>query len=588
MEKIRNWLLKNREIELYETILGFMREPDHYDIEDIISVVPIDITEDVHSFLSQIMHDFAKDRDQYHKKYTYGQTIIWETVLLTYKKLILQQSKIQAITLSERYNSYFKAVNDLKKLLTAYANMQDELSELEETLGVDRFLDRVSEDTFAVLTNIVRESKNVIECKTRNIKESFQMHWNTTNVFHVIGHSLIRRNDGNPICDSFSSECEQSLLFIIDGFGYCQYLWNNGIGSKDEYFTFNENIFKWLSDNSLSREMILGSSFVTDTGAGLAQLFLGQNSKETGVFASKLKDRESKYNFFETKRIGEQEYNNFFSCNNSITDIVTTFGQESRIYYCSRYQEPPSGFSKCLYKSAEVNQILPPERAFSIILDDFNNGMNKGLQIVYMTGIDNSGHTVGAYSSYERQEHKKIDGLIKNFIIELAFQNPELFDGKRNIYITADHGMYESSKIMINRKEILDSLFMAGIKKIKLVENNRAMLVYNEGTEQTDDIKKALIDYFASKKIDVDVQGIGDKGYDACINGNKHENIKPDIVARFVGEGLFYSNPHINNHLLHLGGHGGNSVDEVFVPMIEIPLSNELLEKIRDRFLSKK
>ena len=107
MEKIRNWLLKNREIELYETILGFMREPDHYDIEDIISVVPIDITEDVHSFLSQIMHDFAKDRDQYHKKYTYGQTIIWETVLLTYKKLILQQSKIQAITLSERYNSYF-------------------------------------------------------------------------------------------------------------------------------------------------------------------------------------------------------------------------------------------------------------------------------------------------------------------------------------------------------------------------------------------------------------------------------------------------------------------------------------------------
>lgn len=62
----------------------------------------------------------------------------------------------------------------------------------------------------------------------------------------------------------------------------------------------------------------------------------------------------------------------------------------------------------------------------------------------------------------------------------------------------------------------------------------------------------------------------------------------PDIVARFVGEGLFYSNPQANEHLLHFGGHGGYSVDEVFVPLIEVNLNNELLEKIKKRFLSRK
>ena len=74
------------------------------------------------------------------------------------------------------------------------------MSELEETLGVDRFLDRVSEDTFAVLTDIVRESKDIIESKTRNIKESFQMHWNTK----ILSSMSLEKVFNSCYIDSFS------------------------------------------------------------------------------------------------------------------------------------------------------------------------------------------------------------------------------------------------------------------------------------------------------------------------------------------------------------------------------------------------
>ena len=94
-------------------------------------------------------------------------------------------------------------------------------------------------------------------------------------------------------------------------------------------------------------------------------------------------------------------------------------------------------------------------------------------------------------------------------------------------------------------------------------------------------------DYFRSKNLLINVQTINDKEFSDCFGIATSSLTRPDIVARFVGEGLFYSNPNTNEHLLHFGGHGGYSVDEVFVPLLEIPLNSELLRCINNRFLSK-
>ena len=194
---------------------------------------------------------------------------------------------------------------------------------------------------------------------------------------------------------------------------------------------------------------------------------------------------------------------------------------------------------------------------------------------------------LGAYSSFEKQEHIRIDYLLRNFLIELAFKLPELFDGHRSIYITADHGMFESSKIMVPRQEIINYLNSCGARNVRLVENNRAMLFYNEGQADTEEISILLKDYFRSKNLQIDVQTAKDKEFSGCLGTDTTSSALPDIIARFVGEGLFYSNPNANGHLLHFGGHGGYSVDEVFVPLLEIPLDSELLRCINNRFLSK-
>lgn len=587
MEYLRNWLLQNNAIQLYEDILNYLGAPDCFDSQIIVDNAPTEIRVHIQNQLSEVMRLFATDKALYNSNYTYGQNIIWNEVLKAYRILEQQRSIIERVTLSPDVSNYASAMSELKKILHPYSKMQIALSDLEETLGVDRFLDRVSESTFAVLTAILDTTKKIVEKKTEKYKTVFQTEYNTTNVNKVIAHSLIRRNDDNQICDQFLSDNKQAILLLIDGFGFCQYLWNRGIDSNIESFTFRENLFSWLLKNKLSKEHILGSSFVTDTGAGLAQIYLGQKSGDTHIYASKIKSKGASAPYFETKRIDASQFDSLFSYTNSITDIVSTFWDTPVVYYCSRYQDPPSGFSKCIFKSADVKQVIPSERVFSMVLEDMLHGQTEGLQVLYLTSIDNSGHTMGAYSSFEKQEHIRIDYLLRNFLIELAFKFPELFDGHRCIYITADHGMFESSKIMIPRQEIINYLNSCGSRNVRLVENNRAMLFYNEGHTDTDEICQLLKDFFRSKNLLIDVQTAKDKGFSDCLGTDTTSSTLPDIIARFVGDGLFYSNLNANEHLLHFGGHGGNSVDEVFVPLLEIPLNEELLRCINNRFLSK-
>ena len=580
MENLRNSLLLSDNGDIYEELLDYMRTPDQTSIESIIEKTPAELKNDITEYTEQLLSLFLNNREEYRRSYTYGQIIIWQEILETYKKLIKQRNFIESINLIYDENNYYLANLELKKILLAYSSMQNSLSELEDAFGVDRFLDRISGKTFEVLNTIIRQTKIKLEKKIRTYKDLYQSKWNSTNVYSTIIHKLIQRNDTNQVCDQFTSKNKQCIFLLIDGLGFCQYLWNTHIHANQYNYTFKENIFYWLSESKLSKEMILGSSLITDTGSGLAQIYFGQEANRTNIFASKLRRKFSSDKFFETKRITPTEFSSFFKHNNSITNVVRSCGLDAKVYYCSKYSDDVSGFSKNLFDMAEVKQVLPAERVFSVLLEDIDDGMTEGLQVLYLTGIDNTGHTMGAYSRFERMEHSKFDGLFRNFLVELAYNHPDLFDNERSIIISADHGMYESSNLMINRTTILDYLRNDGIRGIKLVENNRALLVYNEGESSLEQIQKSLEDFFLEKGILVDIR--------AFSNGINDSDIIPDLAIRLISEGLFFSNDRINGHLLHYGGHGGFSLDEVFIPFIEIPLTTELYSSIDKRFLSKK
>ena len=587
MENIRNYLLRSNDTDTYEKILEFLNEPQKDDILSISMCFQKEIQETVRNKLEEIYLQYKTNRTIYENEIRLGQAIIWQEVLVAYKSITNAINKISTFNLRPDTSIYSLASHEMSKLLSIYSEIQIALSNLERVLGVDRFLDRVSGSTFDVLEEMLSNAKRDIEEKAQKYKSDFQTLWNTTNINTLLRHKLIAQNTQNQICDLSSSNCEQVVLFVIDGFGFSQYLWNCGFEANKTNFTFNENIFSWLSHNNLSKENLLGSSFITDTAAGLAQIYLGQCSGETGIIASKIRMRNDATNFIHVKTISSNEFDSAFHYKNSITDLIALEGKQTKVYYCSKYSDQPSGFSKCIFKSAEIVPVLPPERVFSLLMDDIKLGNMDGLQIVYLTGIDNSGHTMGAYSNFERFEHQKIGYLFRNFLIELASDFTEMFDGKRSIIITADHGMFESSKKIISRTEISDFLYKQEIKRIKLVENNRAMLVYNEGYSDNDTIVQALQAFFDSKNLQIDIQSTVSNTFSACLKDCKEE-IKPDIIIRFVGEGLFYTNPQSNEHLIHFGGHGGSSVDEVFVPLIEIPLTKDLLNMIQKRFLSRK
>lgn len=587
MEKLRNYLLENELLDLYYSFLDAMRNPLVIKEDELIDACPEQIARMAEQEIKTLKTIFRTNKKEYEKQYTYGQIIIWELVLGAYKKLIKQKEIIEQMPIPTVSNSYVFSENEIKGLLLPYSKMQVILSELEEALGVDRYLDRICEDTFSVLYSLVAKSKIIVEEKSEKTKALFQEKWGNNNIADIIASSLIQRNNDNQVCDQFSSQNDQVLFLLIDGFGYCQYMWNSEIDTQNEHFTLKENVFRWLRDNQLIREHLLGSAFISDTGAGLAQIFLGQRSNETGIYASKFREIGDSKPFIQTKRIDSAAFSSYFSHHNSITEVIKLLGKDAEVFYCSKYSLPPSGFSKAIFSAADVKEVLPPERVFALILDRIIGGMQEGLQVVYLTGIDNSGHTMGAYSRFERMEHLKIDTLLKNFLVELAISEPKLFDGKRSIILSADHGMFESSSIMVNRNDILNHLNREGIFGVKIVENNRALLMYNEGVSSTDDIKNALQKFFARYSLLVDIEGENDSGFVKYFSLEDHLMIRPDIVVRFVGKGLFYSNINTNEHLFHFGGHGGYSVDEVFVPVLEIPLNQTLLESITSRFLNR-
>ena len=208
-----------------------------------------------------------------------------------------------------------------------------------------------------------------------------------------------------------------------------------------------------------------------------------------------------------------------------------------------------------------------------------------------MTAIDNTGHTMGAFSKFEKFEHLKLNSLFKNFLIELAIDFPSLFDGQTSILITADHGMSESARLMINRHEIASYLNNNGIKKPVIIEDNRALLLYGIEGEKQKMCEHLLQRFFESKNVVVDTITKQDtqflQYFSRSQTNPEKPDIMPDIVVRIISNGLFYSNTSISKHLMHYGGHGGSSISESFVPLIELVLSDDLLRKLKARFINR-
>ena len=581
--ELRTFLLKNEYISDYQNIVQYMKNPYSQMDEKTLEV----LSQFGYSFFSQkIRQMFDNKREEYRNRIAIGQVVLWERYLLAFRMIKEAKQIIINMDTVVYTNNYKKANSQVMRVLVEYAKGKAAITKLENELGVDRYLDHVSEEEFNFLDTEFNDLHQLVEKKLVTYKKLFTMEWNTTNIYNLIIHRMIRSNMDNQVCSLFSRDKRRTLLFIIDGFGMGQYLWSQQVVPLNRNYSYNENIFKWLGENALSDELILGAPFISDTAAGISQIFIGKTSKDTRIISSTLKKnghggvvalkREQQNDFL---KIVDTGFNSF------AVDIASEFN-EMKIYYCSKYDSTnASGFSRYVFDSAEVKSIIPSERVFSFLKEDMEN-QKTGVIVTYITNIDNSGHVMGSFSQFERYEHEKINMLLKNFLVDLAKSQPSVFDGETCILLTADHGMTESYKINISRKNVMDVIHSVNEHAEKIIEANRALFIYDITVGGIEKVKEVLIKYFEDRKIDALVLTKGDELFDSFMPEKVDEfiNTVPDISISLVSEGIFYSKD-IGENLMHFGGHGGHSIDEVFVPAINIELTEDLLKAINDRFL---
>lgn len=581
--EIRTQLLKKGYVKEYEDLIQYMKNP--YSMLDDNTEKVLTEFGYIH-FADRIRKLFDNSREKYRDSIAVGQVILWEKYLNAYNELTNTKKIIDNIDPVVYRTNYKKATEQVFRVLKEYSNAKAAITKLENELGVDRYLDHVSEEEFEFLVSEFNSLHRIVEGKLKTYKILFTENWNTSNIYNILIHRMIRSNMNNQVCSMFSTGKDKTILFIIDGFGMVQYFWSEQVVPLNKNYSYSENIFEWLSRNSLSDEYILGAPFITDTAAGISQIFIGKTSKDTRIFSSTVKKEgnpgvigvKSEYQS-DFMKIVNTEYNSF------TVDIASQF-EEMKIYYCSRYDsDHVSGFSKYVFDSADVRSIIPSERVFSFLKEDMSL-KKTGVTVTYITNIDNSGHVMGSFSQFERYEHEKINMLLKNFLVDLAKSQQEAFDGKTSILLTADHGMTESYKINISRKNIMDVIHGIHEHAGKIIEANRALFIYDVTSGGIEKSKGALKKYFEEKNIDALVLSKEDELFDEFMpdETSTYMNTTPDISISLISEGIFYSKD-VKENLMHFGGHGGHSVDEVFVPAINIELNEELLHAIRSRFI---
>lgn len=579
---LRDKMLAEMKVDEYSEVLGFLSNPSDClssDTREYIGGLG-------YSDFEYVISDMYKnDQTKYKNTILWGQVVVWEYVLKAYESLNSIAKIVESINVTCYENNYLKSCEEVRRILNIYAEAKATITQLENNLGVDRYLDDVGAEEFDILVELFDKIHRKVDDLLNEYKTLFTIKWHNGNICELMLHQLVRPNMDNQVCSLIKPK-KKVFLFIIDGWGMGQYLWSQRTVPQNRNFAYSENIFEWMASHGTASEYILGAPLVSDTAAGLCQIFTGKTAKKTRVFSSTVK-KSTGPNFVNVK--GEKDVSFAEIANkdsDSFTVDVASNSDKMKIYYCSKYDnENVSGFSKYIFDSAEIVSVTPSERVFSYLASEIEND-STGAIVTYITSIDNSGHVMGSFSQFERYEHEKINLMMKNFLIDMAKKHPETFDGTTSILITADHGMTESYRISISRKDVMNTIHAAGYHADRLIEANRALFIYGVTNGGIADCKKALTKYMSSLNVEALVISKGDSLFDSYFPDydSIYIDTTPDIAILLISEGIFYSKE-MDGNLMHFGGHGGHSVDEVFVPAINIELNETLLRKIDERFL---
>jgi hypothetical protein len=572
----------------YSKIIQYLNHPNNLSVQNRVHIngyTSLDIggsdnKELTKTLITALNNYYHEDPVNYEKFFTTGQYIIWQTIFSCAENLVKIKEEIEKIGYSAKKGNYPNSCEVVKEYLSFLAEAYRQITLVERQLGIDRYLATTGlAKDIQILHNLVGEVRSLCNKKLETTVVDFQVNWNISSISKAIEKMLGKKIQENSITNSINPNQERLIFLLLDGFGYTQYLWYlRGIRERKST-TFSLNIFEWLSEfEEFNDKRILSSTLISDTGSALATIFSGKQPSETHIYASKIlrgnrliKVKNVTGNSFSSL---VAKYPNTFLDELDGVKISIFDGGRKRL----NYQEV--SFSGLIYSNNERIPIPIPDRIFKKIstsIDPFK----KQLLVAYFPLIDNTGHSIGAFTSFESYEYEKLNILFVEFLLSLAQLKKELFDGKTTILISADHGMFETSikKFMMN--DLKSHLSRANLQIPLYANNNRAVLFYHIAERNLQIYRDAIQEFLETKKIVAKILISTDELFSKLINSKNPDC--PSLIILIQGDG-FAMDFELEEELLHHGGHGGCSCEEVFVPFITLTLTPNLYCHLIEHF----
>jgi len=528
------------------------------------------------------LHDaYCKDPQKFGDIFSDGQYIIWNNIFDCAENLVAIEESVNQIKYSAKKDNYLNSCEVVKKYLSLLAESYKEMTILERTLGIDRYLAVTGlKIDIEILHDFLRKIRNLCNDRLDSTIIEFQLSYNISTIAKILKKMLGIQIEETAITSSFDSNQRRVIFLLLDGFGYTQYLWNLSGVRERKSVTYSTNLFEWLSQfEEFNDKRILASTLVTDTGSALSTIFSGELPSSTGIFASKISNGTSLVNVkqpkFDSLRSVAKKYPNTFLSDLNGIRICIFDG-------AGKHNDGSSAsFSELIYSNFERIPTSPSERIFIQILKKIDVSSEKQLSIGYFPLLDTTGHSIGSFTSFESYEYEKLNIVLVDFLLKLAYTKKELFDNNTTLAITADHGMFETSRKKISLNELKTAFSSNNLPPPFIIINNRSILFYRISFKNIAEAKKVVQEFLETKGIIGKVLIRSDELMDRL--WDSHNSNCPMMVLLIKGDGIGIQHE-IDEELLHHGGHGGCSCEEVFVPFITVTLSPNLHSQLINHF----
>jgi type I phosphodiesterase/nucleotide pyrophosphatase len=616
LNKIRSVLL-NRESKQYyfeySRMTSILRSPNPYEIDltknktlakgKLIDLMNVDFSAQgwIEAVIDALYELYKNNPERYRSNINRFHGVVWTYLGETYSQLNEIQEHIPVDNLIDKTN-FLDATKKIKLSLLSISKSYSSLTKLEKSLGIDRYFGGLLlKDDNEILHSKVKEIKDITHANLVAARDVFLLNWNLSNI-HSIILRLLNLAEADYMTQYFPNNQERVIFLLIDALGFTQLRWfMDTAGQATVQTSISSNIFQWLNDNSrIKDEFILASNLISITGSCLPTIFNGALPRDTGIIGSYMIMEGHHLNILHGKGLNQddqlpkKEIEKIYRRNINIDlkpfpEIAFNSGVDVQVFHGGTMGfKPLAEYTYgSLVKNKRVFSIDLADRIFaeaSSFVQGWDNSNNqKKLAVFYYPLIDSHGHGSGPYTQFQTAALMKLNFVLAHFLIDLAISNPKVFDGKTSLIITADHGMYESSKNAVNDKlvqEILGGKIKC--KDMKFVYDNRAMHLYGIPESEIEINRRLLVEYFANNKIQISVITRNDDIFRTLIyNNNKFPQNLPDIILQFYGVGVFYHDQNLPAHRFLYGAHGGLSVEEIFVPFFRYVLTPDLADGLR-------